>query len=124
MALAFCLKFVPDVYLQCTFIVATPCAALITPLSAVHLYVPVSFRLILVNNKVFPLGWIRLLSSFFVQVMFGSGLPVALQNIVAEDDSMTVWVFGYITSMAGETDEKRQSHASLFKPQKTTNFFN
>lgn len=83
-------RFTHDVYLQCTFIVATPCAVLMTPLSAVHLYVPVSFRFILDNIRVFPLGRIRLLSSSFVQVMLDSGFPVALQNIVADDNSMTV----------------------------------
>ena len=55
------------------------------PLSAVHLYSPSSCLPLIVKGKV-----TKVLSDTLVQVMFGVGLPPALQVRFTESESFTI----------------------------------
>ena len=82
--------------LHSTFTLTVWLTGVPTPLWAVHRYVPFALLWILLRTY-FPSttgsrGALSLpLSSTFVQVMVGVGLPVALQLKVTKDPSQTTW---------------------------------
>lgn len=75
----------------------SPVAGLPIPLSAAHLYFPISCLLISVNGPV-----TALLSESLVHVMYGAGLPSAAHFSVMFPPSVTVW-FPEISMMLGGT---------------------
>ena len=81
-----------------------------TPLKAVQRYVPLEFRLILAITKYPSLDCSASLSvPFFdtlVQVIFGSGLPVALQLKVTSECSQTSWSLETTTTWGRSTNNQ------------------
>ena len=81
-------------YLHITFTLTSWFTRFPYPLSALQWYVPEAVLLMFVKFHVDLLCSTSLLlppSSTLVQVIFGSGLPVALQSSVTFDPSRTVW---------------------------------
>ena len=81
-----------------------------TPLKAVQRYVPLEFRLILAITKYPSLDCSASLSVPFsdtlVQVIFGSGLPVALQLKVTSECSQTSWSLVTSTTWGRSTNNQ------------------
>ena len=90
--------------------ITTKLSAFPTPLYAVQRYVPCLACLMFVIFQVDPLCSTSLSLPFlntFVQVMFGAGLPDALQNNLRAEPSSTVW--SWLTLMMLGGAEKNNS---------------
>lgn len=89
---------------QCTIIATSLATGLPMPLSAVHLYSPSSCLPLILKGKV-----TELLSETLVQVMFGVGLPSALQVRSTKSLSFTVCLPRMSLMTGGAVGSKQQT---------------